>query len=146
MTLLLLGAVLLIAAGWDVAQRRIPNPLVLCGLLLGPALAAYEGGSQVLLPCGAGFALATALTFPQWMLKWMGGGDAKLFMVVGATLGPWPFLNAMVWSLAANGVLALVMVLLKKAAPMLGRSIDTRLPMAVAIAAGTGLGVGFPLF
>ena len=146
MTLLLLGAVLLIAAGWDVAQRRIPNPLVLCGLLLGPALAAYESGSQVLILCGAGFALATALTFPQWMLKWMGGGDAKLFMVVGATLGPWPLLNAMVWSMAANGVLALLMVLIKKASPMLGRSVDTRLPMAVAIAVGTGIGVAFPVF
>lgn len=146
MTLLLLGAVLLIAAGWDVAQRRIPNPLVLCGLLLGPALAAYESGSQVLILCGAGFALATALTFPQWMLKWMGGGDAKLFMVVGATLGPWPLLNAMVWSMAANGVLALLMVVIKKASPMLGRSVDTRLPMAVAIAVGTGIGVAFPVF
>jgi len=146
MTLLLLGAVLLIAAGWDVAQRRIPNPLVLCGLLLGPALAAYESGSQVLILCGAGFTLATALTFPQWMLKWMGGGDAKLFMVVGATLGPWPLLNAMVWSMAANGVLALLMVLLKKASPMLNRDVDTRLPMAVAIAVGTGIGVAYPVF
>ena len=145
MSLLLLGAVLLIAAGWDVAQRRIPNPLVLCGLLLGPALVAFEGGTHALIPCLAGFALATAISFPQWMLKWMGGGDAKLFMVVGATLGPLPFLSAVVYSLAANGVLAVVMLALKKLGPYVGRSIDTRLPMAVAIAAGTALAVAYPL-
>ena len=131
MSLLLLGAVLLIAAGWDVAQRRIPNPLVLCGLLLGPALVAFEGGTHALIPCLAGFALATAISFPQWMLKWMGGGDAKLFTVV--------------YSLAANGVLAVVMLALKKLGPYVGRSIDTRLPMAVAIAAGTALAVAYPL-
>jgi len=146
MTLLLLGAVLLIAAGWDIAQRRIPNPLVLCGLLLGPALAAYEGGSQALLYSLGGFALATALCFPQWALKWIGGGDAKLFMVVGATLGPLPFLSALVYALAANGLLAGAMVLVRRFGPLVGLHIRPQVPMAVSIAPGTALAVAYPLF
>lgn len=146
MTLLLLGAVLLTAAGWDVAQRRIPNPLVLCGLLLGPALAAFEGGSQALIPALAGFGLATLLCFPQWALKWMGGGDAKLFMVVGATLGPWALVSSLVYALAVNGLMAGIMLLLKRFGPLVGIVIDPRVPMAVAIAVGTALAVAMPLF
>ena len=146
MTLLLLGAVLLTAAGWDVAQRRIPNPLVLCGLLLGPALAAFEGGSATLVTSLLGFGLAIALCFPQWAMKWMGGGDAKLFMVVGATLGPWALLSALVYALAANGLVAAILLALKRFGPLVGIVIDPRVPMAVAIAAGTALAVASPLF
>ncbi len=145
---LLLGALLLLAAGWDVAQRRVPNPLVLCGLVFGPALTVYEHGWGQLLPCILGAALAFALTFPQWRLKLMGGGDAKLFMVCGAFLGPATVVDVLLYALVAHGLVSLAVLLIRRVQAMTGWTLvqDTlRVPMAVAVPVGALLALIEPL-
>ncbi|HJN73541.1 MAG TPA: prepilin peptidase [Myxococcota bacterium] len=146
--LLLLEAILVIAAGWDVAQRRIPNPLVLCGLLLGPCLAVYDGGWSGLGLSVLGAVLGFGLTFPQWALKLMGGGDAKLFVVVGAFLGPLMVVDALIWSLLCHGLVSVAMLGTRRVQALTGRVLlaDTaRVPMAVAVPVGCGLATAFPL-
>jgi prepilin peptidase CpaA len=76
-----------LAAGWDVAQRRIPNALILTGLLLGAALRTQAGGLAGLGSCVGGAAVALALLFLPFRARLMGGGDVKLAMVCGAFLG-----------------------------------------------------------
>ncbi len=145
---LLLGALLLLAAGWDAAQRRIPNPLVLCGLIFGPALAVYQDGWSQLLPCILGAALALLLTFPQWRLNLMGGGDAKLFMVCGAFLGPATVVDVLLYSLVAHGLVSLGVLLVRRVQLLTGRTLikDTlRVPMAVAVPVGATLALVEPL-
>ena len=145
---LLLEAILVIAAGWDVAQRRVPNPLVLCGLLLGPCLAVWDAGWTGLGLSVLGVVVGFALTFPQWALKLMGGGDAKLFMVVGAFLGPTLVVDALVYSLLGHGLVSMGMLAVKRFQGLTGRVLvqDTaRVPMAVAVPVGCGLAVAFPL-
>ncbi|MCB9743155.1 MAG: prepilin peptidase [Alphaproteobacteria bacterium] len=138
---------LLLAAGWDLATRRIPNPLVLVGLMLGLATGLQAGGAAGLGWGLLGAGLAFALTFPQWALKWMGGGDAKLFMVVGAFLGPLALLDVLLLSTAANGLLALGMMALRFAGRALQRELitDARLPMAVAIFMGFAVARAYPI-
>lgn len=146
--LLLLEAILVIAAGWDVAQRRVPNPLVLCGLLLGPTLAVFDAGWTGLGLSVLGAVVGFALTFPQWALKLMGGGDAKLFLVVGAFLGPAVVVDVLIWSLMCHGLVSLGMLSIRRVQSLTGRVLlqDTaRVPMAVAIPFGCGLAVTWPL-
>jgi prepilin peptidase CpaA len=74
------------AALSDLRFRTIPNTLVLLGLGLGMGLALVHPDftfQQSLL--GA----LTGLFFflPFYLLRWMGGGDVKLFAVVGAHAG-----------------------------------------------------------
>jgi len=104
---LVFGSVMVAALVWDVARRRIPNVLVVAGLVLGLAVRGLDGWASV----GAGLAgagLALAMTFPLFALRAMGGGDVKLFGVAGMFLGPAGFLMALVASALAGGALGLV--------------------------------------
>ena len=144
---LALGLVLIVSAGWDLAKRRIPNPLILFGLLLGLAFGGLTGGLNGLGFAFLGALVAFALTFPQWAMRWMGGGDAKLMMVVGAFLGPIGVVSALVYATCVHGLVALGMLLLRGIGQRIGRDLlqDPRAPMAVAITIGASLAIRFPL-
>jgi prepilin peptidase CpaA len=117
---LILSAWLLIATWTDVRQRRIPNLLVLAGMLSGLAL-------QVLAPSGSGlfafwwgglglaqalFGLLAglALFMPLYVLRAVGAGDVKLLAMVGVWLGPKLLLGAALLTLLAGGVMALLVM------------------------------------
>jgi prepilin peptidase CpaA len=88
----------------DVRRNRIPNTLVGAGLLVAlglHALSGWAGLANGLL--GAGLALL--LTFPLFALGAIGAGDSKLFMVVGAFMGPEGFFLALLASAVVGGVL-----------------------------------------
>ncbi|MEY3213389.1 MAG: hypothetical protein RIT28_3870 [Pseudomonadota bacterium] len=144
---LALGLVLIVSAGWDLAKRRIPNPLILFGLLLGFGLGLMTGGLQGLGFAFLGALVAFALTFPQWAVRWMGGGDAKLMMVVGTFMGPVGVVSALVYATCVHGLVALGMLLLRGIGRRIGRDLlqDPRAPMAVAITVGASLAYRFPL-
>lgn len=96
----------------DVRTNRIPNGVVGIGFMLALILQVLSGfgalGGAVL---GAGLALLIA--FPLFALGAMGGGDAKLFIVVGAFMGPVGFFYALLASAITGGLLA-VMVALRR--------------------------------
>lgn len=100
------AVLMLVALTFDVVKRRIPNGLILAGLVTGLALR-LAGGWESLVPGLAGAGLALVLTFPLFALRAMGGGDVKLFAVVGMFLGPQGFLFALLASAVVGGVLGL---------------------------------------
>ncbi len=116
----LLCALLLVAVRTDVKSRRIPNRLVLLGVVSGLLL-------NTVLPQGYGFisALPGALGFwkalaglglgfvillPMYLLRAMGAGDVKLMAMVGAFLGPNAIIGAILVTFIVGGVLTLVVV------------------------------------
>jgi prepilin peptidase CpaA len=102
-----LTAVLLAAAWTDFRQRRIPNVLTMSGLALALILRlAAEPG--MLIEGLVGTLLAFVLTLPLLMLGVMGGGDAKLLMVIGAFMGPRNFLWAGVLIAIVGGMMATI--------------------------------------
>lgn len=115
----LLLATLLIAAMWhDIAARRIPNALVLCGLIAGLACNVFlPRGSGLFMAEGGGLGLwggvlgvlaGGALLLPLYALRAMGAGDVKLMAAVGAFFGPQQALGVVLLTFLAGGVLALV--------------------------------------
>lgn len=110
---------LLLAAVWhDVRSRRIPNRLVLVGMVLAAAmqLALPRGaglfiesfGSIGILQCAAGFGVGLALLLPMYALRALGAGDVKLLAMIGAFVGPVAIFGIAVCTLLAGGVLAIV--------------------------------------
>lgn len=101
----LLAAAVLAAAFTDVRSRRIPNLLTLPAFGAAVAIAGL-GGVRALGMALMGAAIALALGAALVAVGGMGGGDAKLLMVVGAFLGPGALGEALAYTAIAGGVLA----------------------------------------
>jgi prepilin peptidase CpaA len=132
------------AVVFDVRSRRIPNALTGPAWLL--ALVAWgiaAGGGGVLRALG-GTAIAAAILLPGWLRGWMGAGDVKLMMALGAWLA-WPAaLLGTLASLIAGGVIAVLVALRHRA---LGRAVRGAAALATAPAGATGpahSGLRFP--
>ena len=105
------------AVASDISTRKIPNWLVLAGLVVGVtgnlALALMEpGGGTGLLADGLfqsllGGVVGLCLTLPLYALRAMGGGDVKLMAAVGTFLGPLQVAGAVLLTFVAGGVLSL---------------------------------------
>lgn len=97
----------------DLLTRRIPNwltfPAVGAGVL---AQALVHGGSGAL---GAmlGATLGFAIFFPMFATGYMGAGDVKLQMAVGAWLGWWLALHVAVGAIVVGGLYALCEVVFR---------------------------------
>ena len=110
---LVLLAVALTAGIWDLRTRRIPNWLVLSGLLLGFLLNGFLFLGPGLLHAAAGFGLALLIYFPLYLLRGMGAGDVKLMAALGAIAGWRLWLSIFILSGLLGGVLAVVLILAK---------------------------------
>jgi prepilin peptidase CpaA len=124
LALTVLTVLLLLAMFEDVRSHRIPNKLVLVGVVFGLGL-------NGLLPGGLGFnsevpggigwlaalkglALGIAVLLPIYLLRAMGAGDVKLMGMVGAFLGAGDLIGAVIATFIAGGVMALVVALWSK--------------------------------
>jgi prepilin peptidase CpaA len=134
---MVLGGLVAGAVATDVTQRRIPNPLILLGLFLGVALATTAAGLQGSLESLAGAAAGLALLLPLFAMRWLGAGDVKLMAVIGSFVGLPGVLWVVVYTGLAGGALALAARWSAGRISFIGSA--SRLPYAVAIAAGTAI-------
>jgi prepilin peptidase CpaA len=74
------------AALSDLRERTVPNSLILLGLILGLGLSLVHPEFTILQSL-AGAAVGLFVFLPFYFLRWLGGGDVKLFAVVGAYAG-----------------------------------------------------------
>jgi prepilin peptidase CpaA len=100
------------AAVTDLALRKIPNVLILSGLLLAMILHLLAGQhwapvSQWLAGTLAGF----FLFLPLYLLRGMAAGDVKLMAMVGAFVGPEAALHIGVLAYLIGGVMAVLILL-----------------------------------
>ena len=128
MAALALAALLLAAAGYDLAHRRIPNWLTFSGLLLGLFWHIVTGGGPGLVFALEGLGVA-GLTVLLLMAKALGAGDVKLLGVVGVWMGPVFLLWTLLGTIFAGALLALAVV-------VISRTRRGRLPLAPAVALG----------
>ncbi|MBC7253094.1 MAG: prepilin peptidase [Actinobacteria bacterium] len=111
----LLWVLALSAAYHDLRWRKVPNRLILAGLICGTAAAAL-GGFPDLLRGMEGILLGTALLLPFFLLGGVGGGDVKSLAVIGLFTGPSLLLTSFFWGACAGGGLALLSLAVRRAA------------------------------
>lgn len=116
--LLPLLAILAAAVVADLRERRIPNPLVLAGIVTGFLLHSLlpEGngflakwpGSLGFLGSLQGLAIGAGAMFPLYFLRAMGAGDVKLMAAIGAILGPDDIVPVVMCTFIAGGMVSLL--------------------------------------
>ena len=134
----------LVAMSYDLASRRIPNPLTalaaLCGLSLALASGGMAGLGRALMAGGLVFGLMAVFFF----LGAVGAGDVKAMGALSTFLAPWGALEFCLAVALAGGLLAVARLLAARrglrlwAAPgVLGLMAGgLELPYGLAIAAG----------
>ena len=101
----------IVASGWDIRTRRIPNALTLGAPVLALAVHLYMNGMDGGIDTLSGWALGLALFLPLFALGGMGAGDVKLLAAIGAWLGPWNVVQTALAAGVIGGVLALGLAL-----------------------------------
>jgi Flp pilus assembly protein protease CpaA len=125
-----------VAAVWDWSSRRIPNGLVVSGLLLAIGFQAQAGGLAGLGSAFLGIGAAFGALFGLFALRVMGGGDVKLAMVIGGFLGWKAGLLVIACGTVIHGGLALGMLLFRRFQMLTGRASTERptVPHAIGFA------------
>src|SRR5579871_3531434 len=83
-----LCVLVLVAAGYDLRRRRIPNWLAGAGLVFGLGLNSFLYEAPGLRLALLGMGLALVIYVPIYALHGIGAGDVKLMAAIGAIVGP----------------------------------------------------------
>ena len=105
------GIFLFLAVWQDVRGLRIPNWLTGPALLGALTLAGLQAGWGGLATAALGAGVALAVLFGPFSWRWLGAGDVKAAMVLGALWGALPFLQTLWWMLLVGGGLAAALLL-----------------------------------
>ncbi|MCZ8521586.1 MULTISPECIES: A24 family peptidase [Paenibacillus] len=111
-------AVLAVCVVTDIRSRRIYNLVIAPGLLAALALQTVLGGWGGLMEALMGFAAGLGILLIPYLLGGIGAGDVKLLALVGAFKGTAFVLTASLYMALAGGVMALLVLLLRKGAKM----------------------------
>jgi len=98
-------ALLAVALQSDIQERRIPNQLVVTGLLLGVAGHVWLAGIGGLTIAVSGALVGLLCLLPFYISGGLGAGDVKLMAMCGAFLGPLQVVAASVASLLVGGAI-----------------------------------------
>ncbi len=109
----LVGLILLLAVIFDQRERRIPNILILIGLLMGLSWHIYTQGLTGIIICVQGLVAGLALLFIPFALGGMGAGDVKLLGVVGTFKGALFAFHTFIFMALWGGLIAVGLLMIK---------------------------------
>ena len=94
----------LFAVFFDLRKGKIPNELIVIGLILGCCFQIRQAKAVGLLLFLGGACIPVVLGAGIYYFRMMGAGDMKLWAVVGGFLGPQRAVYCMIASLCRGGV------------------------------------------
>ncbi|MHC4695524.1 MAG: A24 family peptidase [Planctomycetota bacterium] len=102
----------IIVASWiDYSQKRVPNWLNLCLIVVGFVVQGICFGAQGLATGGWGMLVGFGVLIVPWLMHGMGAGDVKLMAAIGVWLGPALTAYAFVLGVGIGALIAMVMIL-----------------------------------
>lgn len=106
-----LAAMVFVASIYDIKYRRIPNWLILAGLLSSIFYQIFSGYGYGLVFWITGLGVGLFCFMPLYIMRAMGAGDVKLMAAVGSFLGGSAAIQTVMLTLFAGGALALLVML-----------------------------------
>jgi len=110
----MLTILVIVAAGFDIHYRRIPNWLVCTGMVWALGMNVFLFGWIGLKLSLIGVGVAFLVYFPLFILRGMGAGDVKLMMAIGALVGPANWLGILIATSLIGGAAAVLLLLWRK--------------------------------
>lgn len=107
----LLLVILAVAVVGDLRSRRIPNQLIVIGIVSGMATGLLFHSLPGVIHALQGALTALAVFLPFFALRMVGAGDVKLMLVVGTFVGASALLLISLYTFILGGALAIVAVL-----------------------------------
>ena len=104
---IVVAAVVGLSVFFDLTVRRIPNWLIVFGVLAGLSMNLYQGFDPLLRSI-LGMLCGVAVLFLPFALGWMGAGDVKCFGVMGALLGVDWLPRILFYSTLSAGAIAVI--------------------------------------
>lgn len=104
----------LFAVFFDLRKGKIPNELIVIGLILGCCFQIRQAKAVGLLLFLGGACIPVVLGAGIYYFRMMGAGDMKLWAVVGGFLGPQRAVYCMIASLFVGAVLSIFCIAQKK--------------------------------
>ena len=105
---------LLLAVISDRRTYKIKNSLHGVFILIGVGLELWQNGLKGGSIAVVAMIIPILILFPLFALRMLGAGDIKLFASIGAIMGSGFVLNAMVYSFLSGGLMALLLMILRK--------------------------------
>jgi prepilin peptidase CpaA len=109
----LVGVVVATFTDWK--TRRVPNWLTVSLALVGVIYSTYMYGLIGTMGSFAGASTGLVLLLYPFAMGWMGGGDVKLLVAIGALLGARAVIWVALYGAVAGGIGALVLVVYRMA-------------------------------
>ena len=100
-----------VAAAFDIKERRIPNWVIVFGLIAGLVNGTLQGSTQLIFSI-AGFFIGVVVLLVPFAFGWIGAGDVKLFAAIGALLGYTILPRVFFYSSLIAGMIALLAIAL----------------------------------
>lgn len=108
--LLALLCVVMTAVLFDLQRGRIPNSVIVTGVLLGGAYHLFTGGILGTMIFLGGVFLPVVMFGAFYYFRMIGAGDVKLLCVVGGFLGPSACFSCIVAAVLSGGVISMVLM------------------------------------
>lgn len=104
-----------LAAFWDLRTRRIPNWLVLAGLVAGFGLNCLMSEQPLdgLKTAGVGMLTGFGIYFVLFLLHAMGAGDVKFMAAIGSLVGPGWWFHIFLASVIVGAIAGVILALSK---------------------------------
>ncbi|RME18008.1 MAG: hypothetical protein D6797_01275 [Bdellovibrio sp.] len=106
--------ILVVAIISDLKLKKVPNKVVMALLVASFLVLALHNGLQAFSPALFSLGLATVLFVPLVLLKIVGGGDFKIFLVFSLLLPADAIFQTLVYSLIWGALLGFFQVLFQK--------------------------------
>lgn len=109
-----LAVLVLIAVLYDLKERRIPNRLIITGIVAVMLYHLFFGDYASCWVSLKGLMAGIMLLIIPFLMGGMGAGDVKLLGMVGAFKGTWFVFNCFLWMALIGGVIALILLIKRR--------------------------------
>lgn len=109
--MVVLIGIVAIAALTDIKYARIPNLLIVIGLVIGLTYSLAIGGIGAMIAAIVQSVIFFLVSYPLYLMKTIGAGDIKLYMMAGCFLDKSHYIRCLIFALCIAGVIAIVKII-----------------------------------